>query len=156
MMISLTQQDFATLSPRTQSEIMSLWDGSASESAPASVVDKSAYNSFDMVGVVDLTHKEVREWMKAASDKIKAGLRAVAEHGPLVDIARVTDAGIDNLSHFQSRVTIRTRTITGDDNAYLLGYDEWEKDASGKYVKGRYAVSPLTYRSLRTYFGLDG
>ena len=102
-----------------------------------------------MVNVAELTYGQVCQWMEGASAKTRAGLRVFAEHGPKIHVRTLIDAGIENPGHFQSRTTIRTRTVTGNKNAYLLGSDDWEDG------EGNYAVTSTTLMSLRRYFHLD-
>ena len=152
MFITLTADDFSSLSLSTRNEILKL-AGAAKEGASSALSDLGvAYKNVDMTGVANLTFKQVQTWMEAASDKTKSGLRVFAERGPVVRAQELIDAGIDNTSHFQSRTTIRTRTVTGDKEAYLLGWDDW---GQVKENQGRYAVTPLTHASLRQYFQLD-
>lgn len=91
--------------------------------------------------------------MQAASNWTKAGLRVFAEQGPVIHVNALVEAlkkeGSDKYSQFQSRTTVRTRTVTGNKDLFLLGWDEWEGD------EGRYAVTRQTYKSLRRYFRLD-
>jgi hypothetical protein len=105
---------------------------------------------------VDLTLEQVNEFMLGVHPKTKAGLRVFAEHGPIIDARMLGDAGIANYSHFQSTVTKRTRTITGNVEALLFGWDEWKWDSNEAYklLSGRYAVSVQTHSALRQYFGL--
>ena len=148
MHISLTIQDFVSLSPAAQAEIMAIWNGHPVEKpAPKLVVDAD-YTGIDMEDREDLTPKQIRKWMEKASDKTKDGLRVFAELGPIVTSQQLVDAGIDNLGHFQSRVTMRTRTVSGDPDAYLFGWNEWTDG------EGLYGITEMTYRSLRQYFGL--
>lgn len=74
-----------------------------------------------MSDVADLTPAQVKTWMTAASEPMKMGLRVFAERGPIIEAGSLKDAGVTNNAHFQSRTTIRTRTITGNKEAYLLG-----------------------------------
>lgn len=156
MQILLDQADFAKLSASARAEILSRLDfnspGSSLVETPAeSVAD---YEGIDMTDVVDLDEKQIRVWMEAAQEKTKLGLRVIAEHGPVLDASLLNDAGIDNISHFQSRTTIRTRTVTKNKRAFMLGWNEdWHWD--GNRAVGRYAVREMTHRSLRKYFGLD-
>jgi len=157
MMLAITRAEFATLTPGAQAELMRLWNGST---LPAAVVSGDAtpfppeYAGIDMEDVHDLTPRMMADWMEAAADKTKAGLRVFAEHGPIVTVRQLKAAGIDNIAHFQSRTTIRTRTVTGHDDAFLLGWEEsWEKDED-KVDDNRYAVTPMTHQSLRRYFKL--
>lgn len=118
----------------------------------AGYTGQADYDGIDMEDVYDLTPRKVETWMEVASDKTKAGMRIFAEHGPVVKAEQLTKSGIENLPHFQSRTTIRTRTVTRDRQAFLLGWDDWGTAEDGK---GRYAVTPMTFQSLRRYFKLD-
>ncbi len=149
MQISLSADDLSHLSVSARAELLDfLGSRVLPEETPVGFMGEK-FDQFDMVDVAELTYSQVRQWMEAAAAKTKAGLRVFAEHGPIVHRQRLVDAGVDNTSHFQSRTTIRTRTVTGKKTAFLLGWDDWEGD------DGNYAVTPTTYRSLRRYFQLD-
>ncbi len=156
MQIVLTSDDLAALSEPTRRELLARLFGAGAEEALPDAPDLGAaaaeYRGIDLASVVDLNFRQIRKWMEAASDRTKLGLRVIAQRGPVVRAKVLTRAGIENLSHFQSRTTIRTRTVTGNRDAYLLGWDDWYKVDEGE---GRYAVTPLTHRSLRRYFQLD-
>ena len=155
MMVVLSGDDLASLSAATRNEILSrLKSGQPTHPAPAAAplpVGKE-YEGIDLSDVADLTFKQVQTWMEGASDKTKLGLRVIAERGPVIQSQALIDAGIENVAHFQSRTTIRTRTVTGDKDAYLLGWDDWTEAEEGE---GKYAVTPITHQSLRRYFQLD-
>jgi hypothetical protein len=108
------------------------------------------YNWHD---VVDLTPGQVEVFMKGCSTRTIAGLRVIAEHGPVIHASLLDRAGIENYGHFQGRVTLRTRTVTGNPEAFLLTWDDWQSKANGG--TGHYAVTVKTHRSLRIYFQLD-
>lgn len=152
MLIVLTREDLARLSQGARDEILAqLAGGDAAPASPAAPLSPE-YEGIDLTDVARLGFRQVQKWMEAASDKTKAGLRIFAEQqAGIVRAKDLRKAGIDNLAHFQSRTTIRTRTVTGDRNAYLLGWDDWGKVEEGE---GRYAVAPETHQSLRRYFQL--
>jgi hypothetical protein len=159
MQLLLSNDDLAGLSAATRNEIFSklkLGGAGASASTSGPVYEAPEvgpeYEGIDLEGVTDLTFREIQTWMEAASEKTKLGLRVIAEQGPVIKAHALTDAGIENLPHFQSRTTIRTRTVTGDKEAFLLGWDDWQEVDEGE---GKYAVTPITYQSLRRYFQLD-
>lgn len=157
MLITLTDNDVRALSPAAQAELIALIAPVSGSRAPALDLDESVFEGFDMEGVVDLTFQQIEAWMQSTtSDKTKQGLRVFAEHGPIVSVDLLYAAGIENIDHFRSRTTMRTRTVTGDKNAFMLGWseDEWEKDGTGRYVSGHYAVTPTTHHALRRYFKL--
>lgn len=156
MFIVLTQEDMGLLSESARAEILSqLGSGKARpkttvQAAPSAM--DAIYKDIDMDDVTDLTFKQMQKWMEKASDKTKSGLRVFAENGPVIHSRELADAGVDNIAHFQSRTTIRTRTVTGDPEAFLLGWDDWSAVEEGE---GRYAVTPITHQSLRKFFHLD-
>ena len=148
MELILSKDDLTNLSASARTEILDYLGSRISVKEPPA---GSEYEDFYMSDVVDLIYSQVREWMEAASDKTKRGLRVFAEQGPIIHAKALTEAGITNLPHFQSRTTVRTRTVTGNKNAYLLGWDDWDEAEEGE---GRYAVAYGTYLSLRRYFHL--
>ena len=153
MYIVLDQAGFAKLSPSARAEVLACFD--PLPRPDKTLAEKGDYGDIDMTDVAELDEEQVRFWMEAAQDKTKDGLRVIAEHGPVLDAWRLSDAGIDNIPHFQSRTTIRTRTVTKNKRAFLLSWDDhWEWDGA-RPTAGRYAVSEMTYRSLRSYFGLN-
>ena len=155
MNITISGEEFSALSRAAREEILALVTkpkraaNAASYEAPEAGPE---YAGIELEGVADLTFRQVQTWMEAASDKTKLGLRVIAEQGPAIKAQALLDAGIENLPHFQSRTTIRTRTVTGEKGVFLLGWDDWTEVDEGE---GRYAVTPITYQSLRRYFQLD-
>lgn len=156
MNITLTRDDLAQLSESARGEILVLALGAERrESEPRSSGprrEEAQYAGIDMTDVVDLSFRQMQKWMATASGPTKAGLYVFATRGPIVRAKTLIEAGVVNLRHFQSRTTIRTRTITGDRDSYLLGWDDWSRVEEGE---GRYAVTPTTFDSLRGYFGLS-
>lgn len=102
--------------------------------------------------VVSLTPSQVAEFMEGISPETRDGLRVFAEHGPKIRATLLADVGINSYSHFQMRVTKRTRTILRDRSKFLFNWDDWDSFDNGV---GHYWVTMKTWRSLRTFFGLD-
>lgn len=152
MQLTLNEAEFRSLSQASQDELIARLAARRERGAVDDDQDMAIDPAIDMDDVVGLSAREIKVWMEKASDKTKDGLRVFAEKGPVIHAKDLTAAGIDNVSHFQSRVTIRTRTVTGERDAYLFGWDDWSEAEDGE---GRYAVSPETYRSLRQYFRID-
>lgn len=149
MYIVLTSDDFTALSPSTRAELL------ATLSAKPRVDPSEFPEGFtadDFEGVVDLTPGEIENFMEGCSDQTIAGLKVFAKNGPVIHANLLDVAGIDNYGHFQGRVTKRTRTVTGDKDAFLFAWDNWQEVPHGI---GRYAVTKATYRSLRIYFEMD-
>jgi hypothetical protein len=95
---------------------------------------------------------QIESFMEGCSEKTVAGLRVIAEHGPVIHAKLLNDVGIENYGSFQGGVTKRTRTITGDSEACLFAFDDWSEAEEGV---GHFAVTKNTFRSLRIYFELD-
>ena len=153
MKLILSRKDFLRLSESTRAEILDyLGSRSPEEERPVDDPDLG-YGDFDMINVANLNYRQVRTWMEAVSKWTKAGLRVFAEQGPIVHVDALVEAlreeGSDSYSQFQSRTTLRTRTVTGNSEAYLLGWNDWENEEE------QYAVTRKTYESLRRYFRLD-
>lgn len=151
MMIVLTDTDLSRLKQASRADIMSVLLRSA---AAATSPDNHA-EGFDWEEVVDLTPDQVEEFMQGCSQQTVAGLKVIAEHGPVIAGNLLQDAGIENYGHFQGRVTKRTRTITGDKRAFLFTWDDWSEGENAERGYGHYAVTDTTFRSLRGFFGLN-
>ena len=147
MQIVLTEQDLIKLSPSTRADLMA-------HIFPAVSPSQGENDArFEWDDVVDLTPGEVEEFMEGCAPETIAGLRVIAEHGPVIRANLLDQAGIENYGHFQGRVTKRTRTVTGNRHAYLFTWDDWQSEENGGV--GHYAVTAATHRSLRIYFNLD-
>jgi len=124
-------------------------------SGEARVANGDADNAegFEWDDVVDLTPAQVEEFIAGCSLKTVAGLRVIAEHGPVIRASLLGRAGIENYGHFQGRITTRVRTVTGNRNAFMVTWDNWQSEENAGI--GHYAVTAKTYRALRIYFKLD-
>lgn len=149
MFMTLTKDDFSAFSPSTRAEILASFS-SKPKTNPGQL--PTGFTADDFEEVVDLTPGQVEEFMAGCSDKTIAGLKVFAEHGPVIQAKLLKAAGIEKYGHFQGRVTQRTRTVTGDGDAFLFAWDDWGTVDEGE---GQYAVTPTTFRSLRIYFELD-
>jgi hypothetical protein len=152
MFIVLTHEDCARLKPDVLREILAeVGLPSKSKTGAAPTVPEGA-DGMDFTGVIDLTIEQINSFMAGIQKKTRDRLRVFAEHGPTIDAKLLN---ITNYSHFQTDLTKRTRTITGDKGAFLVTWDDWKYE-NGKLLTGHYAVTVVTYQSLRKYFGLDG
>ena len=149
MFIVLTKDDFSALSPSTRAELLA---SLSSKPDAGSGEFPAGFDADDFENVVDLTPGEIELFMEGCSEETIAGLRVVAEHGPVIHASLLDAAGIENYGHFQGRVTKRTRTITKDKNAFLFSWDNWQEAPDNI---GHYAVTQATFRSLRIYFEYD-
>lgn len=148
-MLMLTKDDIRSLSPSAQEELKQLLFAKPRVDV-AGLPD--GFTADDFEDVVDLTPGQMEDFMAGCSAETVAGLKIIAENGPVIHASQLDAAGIDNYGHFQGRVTKRTRTITGNRDAYLFTWDDWTQQPGGV---GHYVVTPATFRSLRIYFKLD-
>lgn len=149
MMFVFTSEEISKMSASTRAELLA----SAFPKPQANAANYPAgFTADDFEDVVDLSPEQVEEFMKGCADETVAGLKVIAEHGPVIHASLLGKAGIENYAHFQGRVTKRTRTVTGDKDAYLFTWDDWTQAPDGV---GHYVVTQTTYRSLRTFFDLD-
>lgn len=110
---------------------------------------------YDWENRVSLKPEQVAEYMEGCAPETIAGLRIIAEEGPIITGDRLQAAGIENYGHFQGRTTKRVRTVTGNKHAYLLAWDDWGSEDNQQYGCGHYAVTTDTFLALRAHFGLD-
>ncbi|PLX38130.1 MAG: hypothetical protein C0606_07820 [Hyphomicrobiales bacterium] len=154
MKLILSPEDLAALSPSARAEIIELLMIAAGDGPDANLEDLGeAFADFEMADVVALGADELALLMENVSEKYQKGLRVFAEQGPIIGAGALRKVGIDNVPHFQSRITIRTRTITGNPTAFLMSWDDWTEYDDGW---GRYAMHPTTYESLKSFFGIEG
>ena len=151
MMIVLTDTDLSKLKQSSRADIMSV----LLRSTAAAMPPQNQAEGFEWDEVVDLTPDQVEEFMQGCSQQTVAGLKVIAEHGPVIAANLLQEAGIENYGHFQGRVTKRTRTVTGDKSAFLFTWDYWSEGENAERGYGHYAVTDTTFRSLRGFFGLD-
>ena len=150
MQFIINDTDFSKLKPGTRQDIIATLLSTTTNPVPEYDME-----GFDWDEVVDLTPDEVEEFVAACSEQTVAGLRVIAEHGPVIAANLLNEVGIENYGHFQGRVTKRTRTVTGDKHAYLFTWDDWQSEENAERGYGHYAVTEKTFRSLRRYFGLN-
>lgn len=149
MFIVLTKEDISAFSPSTRAELMAA--AFPKTQTPPSELPPG-FDADDFENVAELTPGQVEEFMAGCSEETIAGLKVIAEHGPVIHASLLDAVGIENYGHFQGRVTKRTRTITGDKDAFLFTWDDWTEAPDNV---GHYAVTQATFRSLRIYFELD-
>lgn len=146
MKLTLNESDLSRLSAAARAELAALLFPKQEASLP------EGFDIDDFEDVVDLTPEQVDEFMQGCAEVTIDGLRIIAEHGPAIHASLLDEAGIENYGHFQGSVTKRTRTVTKVKGAFLFAWDDWHKAPNGI---GRYAVTDVTFRSLRQYFELD-
>lgn len=106
-------------------------------------------------GPADLSRAQMRKFLERCSDKTKTALRAIAE-ADQDDFALKTVAkalGIPDedpaaaLRGVWGGLTKRVRTVLGDENAYLIWWEDRADDWHGH-------LSPMSHKSLREALGV--
>lgn len=146
MKLILTRKDFSKLKSSTRADLIATFTGHFQK-----VTDGSNDDDY-WTGVADLTLKQVEKFIAGCSEQTINGLKVLAQHGPKINASMLDEAGIERYGSFQGATTKRTRTITGDDESYLLAWNDWDLAADGV---GDYEVTKMTHRSLRAHFNLD-
>ncbi|WP_447953901.1 hypothetical protein [Sphingopyxis chilensis] len=150
MQIVIDADDLSKLKPATRDDLLATLFGTKIAPPPGDYA-----KGFDWGNVVDLTPEQVALFMEGAADKTQRGLKVIAEKGPVILASELASVGITNYGHFQGRVTQRTRTVTHRKRAYLFSWDDWNAGENAERGFGHYAVTGMTWRSLREHFGLD-
>ncbi len=146
MQIVLTESDLSRLKASTRADLMATFIGDL-QAFKAEAEDDDYWE-----GVVDLTVDQVEKFVAGCSQQTINGLKVIAKHGPKIHASLLDEAGIEKYGSFQGGTTKRARTITGDDDAYLITWDNWHAAEDGI---GHYEVTETTYQSLRKFFDLD-
>lgn len=100
----------------------------------------------------DLSPAQAKKFLDRVSDKVRSTIRVIAEadaggfNMTAVAQALNEDAGAD-LRGVWGGITKRTRTVLGDDEAYLIWWNEQEHGWVGR-------VSPTTHSSFRKVLGI--
>lgn len=149
MYIVITKEDLNSFSAAVRAELLA---SAFSKAKPSLDGIPAGFDEDDFEDVVDLTPGQVEKLIEGCAPETVAGLKVFAEHGPVIHASLLNAAGIENYSHFQGRVTKRTRTVTKDKDAYLFAWDDWDEAPNNV---GQYAVTQATFRSLRIYFKFD-
>lgn len=154
MMIIITADDLASFSDSTRTEILEFVRESfarpQNRARSLAPTFDDTYGDIHISNLEDITFKRMTKWMEGLSDQVRAGVRIIARHGPVIEARLLREAGI-NVRQFQSATTRRTRAMTGDKEAYFLGWNNW-LDVDDPH--GKFAVSPITHQSLQRYFGI--
>lgn len=102
----------------------------------------------------ELSPGQAREFYKGCGAKTRAVIDVIAASNSrafqLADVARALSAEAGSLRNVWSGLTMRTRTITRDESAYLIDWTGKQiYDENDVYVDQTGEVSELTYNSFR-------
>lgn len=100
----------------------------------------------------DLSPAQAKKFLDRVSDKVRTTIRTLAEADAsgfeMAAVRKALGLGEDeDLRGVWGGITKRTRTVLGDDEAYLIWWNEVDNDWVGR-------VSPMTHRSFRKVLGL--
>lgn len=159
--ILLSSTTLARFSEPTRREILDHYGAITTEPVPRAA-DRSAViapAAGDEEGPPDLTVAMVRKLTKNVSDKTLSALRIIGHSdGPVVHLKDVLAAvaGANepiDLRGVWSAITRRTRAVLGDPEASLIWWEDEGVYEGDEYVDHIGRVSPMTHKSLKTYFG---
>jgi hypothetical protein len=100
----------------------------------------------------DLSTAQAKKFLDRVSDKVRSTIRVIAEADDSgFEMAAVRKAlrlgEEEDLRGVWGGITKRTRTVLGDEEAYLIWWNELDTDWVGR-------VSSMTHRSFRKVLGL--
>jgi len=146
-MLIVTSEAYGKLTSATRAELLRAVLGDAT-SAPSLREEGAPDGSgFNWTNRVDLTPGQIEEFFaRDLHENTVTGMRAIAKLGSPISSFSLERFGVTDMAAFQRSTTRRVRSITGDDQAFLLGWDEWDDGV------GHYAVTPATLRSIQIYF----
>lgn len=107
----------------------------------------------------ELSPSQAREFYDGCGAKIQKALETIAagssRHFQLADIAKVLGVRANELRGVWGGITRRTKTITGDDEGYLIDWVVAGEvyDDESNYIDQPGALAEMTYRSFRKVLG---
>ncbi|WP_308718762.1 hypothetical protein [Komagataeibacter xylinus] len=142
MQVTLTLNDLNALSDIARQEIQELL-------FPKGAGKPEGYENYDWDNVYDLTEKQIERLVAGLGESSRNALKVIASKGPAIDARDLDETGISSYGSFQSGIHRRLRKITGDEDACLFTFDDWNEDEDGI---GHFVVSLKTFDSLKKYF----
>lgn len=138
--IFLSRKDLMLLTASAKEEVLMLVSG------------ESAHGIYDKPedGPTDLSSLQAEKLVRGLSDKSRSVLKAIleskdGEHGFWCQsIAEELGFDVSELSGVWSGLTRRTRTVSDDSEAYLIGW-AWDEEHNDYYGK----MHPTTYRNCK-------
>lgn len=137
----ISRSDFQKMSERTQDEILSAVTGE--ENSQQTITDYSGL-------AADLSSMQATQFVKGLSGKSRNVLKTILEINGVESgfwmktLAEILMCEADSLSGVWSGLTRRGRTVTGDENAYLIDWvwHEQEQDYFG-------TLNTITIKNLK-------
>ncbi|MFT8550258.1 MAG: hypothetical protein ABF739_04100 [Acetobacter okinawensis] len=142
MQVTLTLNDLNALSDKARQEIQELL-------FPKGAGKPEGYESYNWDNVYDLTKNQIERLVAGLGEASRNALKVIASKGPAIDARELDETGISSYGSFQSGIHRRLRKITGDEDACLFTFDDWNEDEDGI---GHFVVSLKTFESLKKYF----
>lgn len=108
----------------------------------------------------ELAPGQARDLYLGCQPKTKKVIESIAHSASrkfqIADVAKSVGEAPAGLQGIWSGLTRRTRTVTGDPQAYLIDWTKSEAtfDSDGNYVDQRGEVTEITYRAFRKALGL--
>jgi len=102
----------------------------------------------------ELSPAQAKRFIKGCSDKVKLAIetmvRGETNKFQLAHVATALNSEASDLRGVWGGITRRTKTITGDPDAYLISWlDDAEHDDEGNYINQTGEITEMAYRSFR-------
>lgn len=127
--------------------------------APPALVAE-AQSDMDDESFVEFSPRQARKYIAGLKEKTRPAAEAIARSDSrkfhVKDVATAVGVSAPELRGVWGGLTRRAKTISGDQDAYLVDWSKSEPvyDDNGKYIDQVGEVSEMTYQSLRKAFGL--
>ena len=130
------------------------FNGAVSSEASSATVSPGGY------GIAELSVKQAREFVKGCSPKslkvIEAMVAGNSRQFQIRVVAQALSVETTELTGVWSGLTRRVRTVTGEDDIYLIDWDRFPAQMEGDvYFDHRAELSEVTYKSFRKILNLS-
>lgn len=157
--IYITMEYLASLPQEEQDFVFDLLRGQAAASTrkPPSASDATAVTNDGHFA--ELSPGQAREFYAGCGLKTQKAIATIvagsSRQFQLADVAKALEVPAGELRGVWGGLTRRVKTITGDEDAYLIDWvsSEAEHDSDGNYIDHQGALTELTYRSFRKVLG---
>ncbi len=132
--ISLSPTLFSKLSPGCQEEILNTFRSSSSHTATTPAARAQSFSDeteADEDAPVAFSEREMRKFIEGVGPKTKAFLVALAEMPARFNVGSLLkklNVQYNDIRGIQAGLTKRSRTISGNDNAWFFRSIEWKEE----------------------------
>lgn len=158
--IFITSDHLKSLSKQEQDLLFNIISGrSPTVDMPTTSLSTDPSSEVEDEHFVELSPGQAREFYAGCSAKTRKAIDVIADSDSrrfqLADVAKAIGVKTTELTGVWGGLTRRSKTITGDNSAYLIDWNKHEGiwDDEGNYIDHTAEVTELTYRSFRKALG---